>query len=321
MVTDSISPENSPNPAPLHSTPETATMAVAALACPFAGTVLNKVGSAIALPLWPIFMMADLAITLLGVVLSILAIRKVNRNPQIIKGKGLAIAGLIIGGLKLTLVIVGNLILMSSDPLSDARATAARMKCSNNLAHISKAALFYTSDHDGKYPWELTDEAKTLHFGSMSESEFSVGSIFALDAMKTYLEPANLLSPCDSDRIESNQELLTSWETFSTKEGRPLPHNAISYVICAGAKENNFGAILGLTRNLSTDDLKTANWVDGTKGNHPNGMKLLNENQGQFVTTDGSARRADSLDLKEQTEAHIYRFGDDESESSTRIIR
>ena len=118
--------------------------------------------------------------------------------------------------------------------------------------------------------------------------------------------------------IESNQELLTSWETFSTKEGRPLPHNAISYVICAGAKENNFGAILGLTRNLSTDDLKTANWVDGTKGNHPNGMKLLNENQGQFVTTDGSARRADSLDLKEQTEAHIYRFGDDESESIDR---
>jgi hypothetical protein len=299
--------ENNPYPQTTTATPKTSGLAIASLVCGIFGLLL--------LP------------GLLGVILGIIAISRINSSNGAIKGKGLAIGGLVLS--LITSLSAGVILLVASlmlPALAKAKANANRMKCLNNLKQISSAHIYFSAENDG-FPWQLPPPAKQQLFGSSRGMDKSVGGIFGLEAMKMELvTPKILHSPCDPGRASANEELQMLWQSYNTKDGNPMPAEGISYVLCEGADDLLSDTVLSLTRNLSTDNLTDATWLGADNdSSHPNTMEGLNANQGQLVLTDGSARRSTNFDLGEQgmiVGDHINsRGGRSPGNPSTQIFR
>ena len=299
--------ENNPYPQTTTATLKTSGLAIASLVCGIFGLLL--------LP------------GLLGVILGIIAISRINSSNGAIKGKGLAIGGLVLS--LITSLSAGVILLVASlmlPALAKAKANANRMKCLNNLKQISSAHIYFSAENDG-FPWQLPPPAKQQLFGSSRGMDKSVGGIFGLEAMKMELvTPKILHSPCDPGRASANEELQMLWQSYNTKDGNPMPAEGISYVLCEGADDLLPNTVLSLTRNLSTDNLADATWLGAdSDSSHPNTMEGLNANQGQLVLTDGSARRSTNFDLGEQgmiVSDHINsRGGRSPGNPSTQIFR
>jgi len=299
--------ENNPYPQTTTATLKTSGLAIASLVCGIFGLLL--------LP------------GLLGVILGIIAISRINSSNGAIKGKGLAIGGLVLS--LITSLSAGVILLVASlmlPALAKAKANANRMKCLNNLKQISSAHIYFSAENDG-FPWQLPPPAKQQLFGSSRGMDKSVGGIFGLEAMKMELvTPKILHSPCDPGRASANEELQMLWQSYNTKDGNPMPAEGISYVLCEGADDLLPNTVLSLTRNLSTDNLADATWLGAdSDSSHPNTMEGLNANQGQLVLTDGSARRSTNSDLGEQgmiVDDHINsRGGRSPGNPSTQIFR
>jgi len=299
--------ENNPYPQTTTATPKTSGLAIASLVCGIFGLLL--------LP------------GLLGVILGIIAISRINSSNGAIKGKGLAIGGLVLS--LITSLSAGVILLVASlmlPALAKAKANANRMKCLNNLKQISSAHIYFSAENDG-FPWQLPPPAKQQLFGSSRGMDKSVGGMFGLEAMKMELvTPKILHSPCDPGRASANEELQMLWQSYNTKDGNPMPAEGISYVLCEGADDLLSDTVLSLTRNLSTDNLTDATWLGAdSDSSNPNTMEGLNANQGQLVLTDGSARRSTNFDLGEQgmiVGDHINsRGGRSPGNPSTQIFR
>ena len=299
--------ENNPYPQATTATPKTSGLAIASLVCGIFGLLL--------LP------------GLLGVILGIIAISRINSSNGAIKGKGLAIGGLVLS--VITTLSAGVILLIASlmlPTLAKAKAKANRLKCASNLKQISSAHIYFSAENDG-FPWQLPPPAKQQLFGTSRGMDKSVGGIFGLEAMKMELiNPKILHSPCDPGRASANEELEMLWESYNTKGGNPMPAEGISYVLCEGADDLLPNTVLSLTRNLSTDDLTDATWLGADSDSiHPNTMEGLNANQGQLVLTDGSARQSTNFDLREQgmvVADHINsRGGRSPGNPSTQIFR
>ncbi len=299
--------ENNPYPQATTATPKTSGLAIASLVCGIFGLLL--------LP------------GLLGVILGIIAISRINSSNGAIKGKGLAIGGLVLS--VITTLSAGVILLIASlmlPTLAKAKAKANRLKCASNLKQISSAHIYFSAENDG-FPWQLPPPAKQQLFGTSRGMDKSVGGIFGLEAMKMELiNPKILHSPCDPGRASANEELEMLWESYNTKGGNPMPAEGISYVLCEGADDLLPNTVLSLTRNLSTDNLADATWLGAdSDSSHPNTMEGLNANQGQLALTDGSARQSTNFDLGEQGMVvgdHINsRGGRSPGNPSTQIFR
>ena len=299
--------ENNPYPQITTATPKTSGLAIASLVCGIFGLLL--------LP------------GLLGVILGIIAISRINSSNGAIKGKGLAIGGLVLS--VITTLSAGVILLIASlmlPTLAKAKAKANRLKCASNLKQISSAHIYFSAENDG-FPWQLPPPAKQQLFGTSLGMDKSVGGIFGLEAMKMELiSPKILHSPCDPGRASANEELQMRWPSYNTRDGNPMPAEGISYVLCEGADDLLPNTVLSLTRNLSTDNLADATWLGAdSDSSHPNTMEGLNANQGQLVLADGSARQSTNFDLGEQGMVvgdHINsRGGRSPGNPSTRIFR
>jgi len=302
--------ENNPYPQTTAVTPKTSGLAIASLVCGIFGLLF--------LP------------AILGLIFGIMAISRINSSNGAIGGKGLAIGGLVLSGVTMLasgvfLLMAGMMGSMMLPALGKAKAKANRIKCVNNLGSVGRSYLSFTYDNDG-FPWQLQPAEKRQLFGTGGHDQ-TVGGIFGLPAMKAELQTAKILvSPCDPARASANEELQMSWQSYNTKDGNPLPSDAISYVLCEGADDLLPYTVLSLTRNLSSDDLANATWLgaDSDPG-HPNTMAGLNSSQGQLVLTDGSARQSTNFDLGEQGEIvgdHINSQGGRSPRNpSTRIFR
>ena len=274
--------ENNPYPQATTATPKTSGLAIASLVCGIFGLLL--------LP------------GLLGVILGIIAISRINSSNGAIKGKGLAIGGLVLS--VITTLSAGVILLIASlmlPTLAKAKAKANRLKCASNLKQISSAHIYFSAENDG-FPWQLPPPAKQQLFGTSRGMDKSVGGIFGLEAMKMELvSPKILHSPCDPGRASANEELQMLWQSYNTKGGNPMPAEGISYVLCEGADDLLPNTVLSLTRNLSTDDLTDATWLGAdSDSSHPNTMEGLNFSQGQLARTDGSTQQSSNFDLGEQ---------------------
>ena len=274
--------ENNPYPQTTTATPKTSGLAIASLVCGIFGLLL--------LP------------GLLGVILGIIAISRINSSNGAIKGKGLAIGGLVLS--VITTLSAGVILLIASlmlPTLAKAKAKANRLKCASNLKQISSAHIYFSAENDG-FPWQLPPPAKQQLFGTSRGMDKSVGGIFGLEAMKMELiSPKILHSPCDPGRASANEELQMLWQSYNTKDGNPIPVEGISYVLCEGADDLLPNTVLSLTRNLSTDDLTDATWLGAdSDSSHPNTMEGLNFSQGQLARTDGSVDQSSNIDLGEQ---------------------
>ena len=225
--------------------------------------------------------------------------------------------------------------------LPKARGTAQRVKCVNNLSHISKAMIGFSQDNAGRLPWQLTPVQVRNHldasvvansnFGRaagvdnlmfMHQKVFSVGGVFGMAAMKAELQtPKILVSPCDKGRFAANELLQRDWRNYNTKGGKPIPHDGLSYGLCFGADTQRPATILGTTRNLSADELAKSIWAGAEDAKR--GMAGLQMGQGQMVMMDGSAKQSSKDDIGEagrRVKAHINsRGGQAKGNASTRI--
>ena len=202
------------------------------------------------------------------------------------------------------IAIIGILASMLLPALARAKQKALRVKCMNNLGQVGKAMFMFAQDNDDWFPWNdycPPFSVKAEHFGSNYKE--SPGYIFACRGLKRDLvTPKILWSPCDPTRQAAHELALDQWKSFSAHDNKPIPCEAISYVIIKGGHVLRSTTVLATTRNLSTDDLATAKWVGSDQVNedgsaHPNIMSNLESSQGQMVLADGSTKLAKDSDI------------------------
>jgi prepilin-type processing-associated H-X9-DG protein len=94
---------------------------------------------------------------IIAIILGIIGIRK-TRDPAV-GGKGLAIAGIAVGGTSMVLSICTASLMMSIliPSVNRASETANRIKCASNMRQIGQALLLYANDNHGQYPPNLED--------------------------------------------------------------------------------------------------------------------------------------------------------------------
>ena len=90
---------------------------------------------------------------IVGVILGIVALVKASHEPQLDRGKGLAIAGIVTGTVSLLMLTILPLILLPS--LARARELAKRSVCSANLRTVEISLQSYVEEH-GQQPPNLT---------------------------------------------------------------------------------------------------------------------------------------------------------------------
>jgi prepilin-type N-terminal cleavage/methylation domain-containing protein len=219
--------------------------------------------------------------------------------------------------LLVVIAIIGILASMLLPTLSRALAKAKRIKCVANMRQIGTGLIMFAQDNDDRLPWQLTPSGQIEHFGK--HYAVDPGSVFACRGLKREIvTPKILWSPCDAERQAASEYAVQDWETYKTREGRPIRNDAISYVFCEGGDIGRPMTVLSATRNLSHDSLADARWVGSDerideKGNPPpNAMTGLFESQGQLAMADGSAllsRDSDLTDIGMVVKSHIRSSG------------
>ena len=231
--------------------------------------------------------------------------------------------------LLVVIAIIGILASMLLPTLAGAMRKAKRIKCVVNLKQISTCMIMFAQDNDDRLPWQLTPSGQIEHFGK--HYALDPGSVFGSRGLKREIVTAKILwSPCDAERQADQELAVANWEQFKTREGRPIPNNAISYVFCEGGDIGRPTTVLAATRNLSTANLVDARWVGADEradkeGNPPeNAVTGLFESQGQMALADGSAKLSQDSDLSDigmVVKAHIQSSGGvTVGNASTRIL-
>ncbi len=83
---------------------------------------------------------------ILGLIMGIVALGKIKESSGLLKGRGLAIAGVVTSGVGLTLAC---LCIMRARRI---HSISPRVVCGTNLRGLGKAMLIYASDYDEQYP-------------------------------------------------------------------------------------------------------------------------------------------------------------------------
>ncbi len=86
----------------------------------------------------------------LGLILGIVALVKINKNRDTVAGSGLAISGIVVGGLGVFVMIIMSAILFPV--FAKAREKARQTSCCSNMKQLSMSLLMYSQDHNDKFP-------------------------------------------------------------------------------------------------------------------------------------------------------------------------
>jgi len=88
---------------------------------------------------------------LVGLVLGVISLIKINRSGGRLKGAGLAIAGICVSGIMLVMSIpVGAALLIPA--LVKAKSKAQTVSCVNNLKQLALGVRLYANDNNDQYP-------------------------------------------------------------------------------------------------------------------------------------------------------------------------
>jgi hypothetical protein len=117
-----------------------------------------------------------------GLVLGILGLGQIARSEGRIKGRGLAIAGIVCSAVSLVVLVAGVVVLIRRGRLrlpvfSSARDQARRAKCINNLNRIQTALIMYAGSWKDNYP-AADNEADALTL-LLEQRYIESGGVFA----------------------------------------------------------------------------------------------------------------------------------------------
>ncbi|MCX6377106.1 MAG: DUF4190 domain-containing protein, partial [Armatimonadetes bacterium] len=87
-----------------------------------------------------------------GLILGIIALVQIGRNPQRLKGRGLALAGTIVSAVMILPAIIGMLAAIMFPAFARAKDAAMQTSCLNNVKQLSVAVQMYEQDWDNSYP-------------------------------------------------------------------------------------------------------------------------------------------------------------------------
>jgi len=245
-------------------------------------------------------------------------------HPRPAKPRGFTLIEMLV-----VIAIIGILASMLLPTLARAMAKAKRIQCVNNLSQQGKALIMFSLDNDDRMPWQLTPSGRANHFGANFSP--APGAVYGTRDLKRDVVTAKILwSPCDATREAANEQAVMDWKKYNTREGRPIPNKALSYVLIQGGDFGRPSTILAATRNLSTDDLDTARWtgadeLDQNDKPLPHAMTGLFAGQGQMVLADGSTKLCNDGDLSTAgmlVKPHIESMGGVTlGHASTRVLR
>lgn len=129
-------------------------------------------GMAIAALVCGILGLGCLPVGIVGIVLGIVALVRISREPTRYRGTGMAIGGICTGGVGLLLMPLLIAILLPS--LSRARELSKRTVCAANLRGIGQAIYIYAVDEDdGAFPDDLS---KVIKAGNATPKQFTCPS-------------------------------------------------------------------------------------------------------------------------------------------------
>jgi prepilin-type processing-associated H-X9-DG protein len=90
------------------------------------------------------------ATSLFGLILGIIAMVKVSHSQGALRGKGLALAAVIISGILILMLPISAALLLPA--LAAAHDKARQINCMNNEKQLALAVLIYSSGHANQYP-------------------------------------------------------------------------------------------------------------------------------------------------------------------------
>jgi prepilin-type processing-associated H-X9-DG protein len=110
----------------------------------------------------------------------------------------MAITGIVLGGLGVTLVPLALMISILLPALNRAREVANRVKCANNMRQIGLAMELYKNDNHGAYPPDL---------GILTKTEDLAASVFACPSAPTVV-PSGLSADQTADWVDTNSDYI-----------------------------------------------------------------------------------------------------------------
>jgi hypothetical protein len=88
-----------------------------------------------------------------GLILGIVGLSKIKKSAGVIRGQGLAIAGIILSALGVLMLLLSPILVAILLPaIATARGQARAVMCMNNLRQITMAAHAYAADRDNSLP-------------------------------------------------------------------------------------------------------------------------------------------------------------------------
>ncbi len=271
------------HPQGIPAKPKTSGMAVASLVCGILGLIC--------IPILPAF---------LGLIFSIIAIRKINGSGGAVGGKGLAVGGLItsvIGGI----IYVALLALLLLPALTEAKNKANRMKCANNVGTIGKTFHAFSGEIDGETPHLMgaftgpdgNKLAQALGYSSADDPYDTTRWMSAYEIRQSLYTPKYLVSPLDPEAIAAQRR--TGALEFANGSPIQVASESQSYAIAMQGDLSAMETVLIMTRNIKTaSDAKRRAWYQAKGGrnsgdiwSYPNGDRPWSKHVGAAHIQDG----------------------------------
>jgi len=193
-------------PMPKRKTPG---LAIASLVCGLASFVCLAAGLMVTAAHWALFVFLATVVTgIPAVITGHMALGRIKRSVGALAGRGLAIAGLIVG--YASTAIIAAIFVLFALLIPTLKAESSKAACAVNLRQIGIACQLYAAEHNGRHPERL--------------SELYPDSVPNLDVF---------VCPSTGDKILSPDEIdaKTSYEYYgaalnASPAGAP-PHEAI----------------------------------------------------------------------------------------------
>jgi hypothetical protein len=95
-----------------------------------------------------------------------IALNRANKSPAAYGGRGMAIAGLVLGYVGMVLSLVAGIAMLAAlmlPALAKAKSKAQTISCVNNMKQIGLAARIWANDHQDKFPPDFITMSNELN--------------------------------------------------------------------------------------------------------------------------------------------------------------